>query len=97
VPERIVTCHACSRQHRFEDVVPRRAECELCGAALHACLNCTFFDRAAYNECREPNAERVVEKETSNFCDFFEPRAADAPRPPAGGSALGDLERLFKK
>ena len=97
MPERIVTCHACSTRHRFEDVVPRRAECELCGVALHACRNCTFFERSAYNECREPNAERVVDKDVSNFCDFFAPRSADSPRPATGGSGIGELEKLFKK
>jgi protein-tyrosine-phosphatase len=32
---------------------------------------CQFFDKAAYNECREPMANRILEKETANFCDYF--------------------------
>ena len=107
MPERIVGCHACSNEHRFEDVVPRRADCERCGEPLHSCRNCSFYDRSAYNECREPSAERVVEKGAANFCDFFVPvstvrgaRGTDA----AGGAQDANpstrtdaLERLFKK
>ena len=97
MPERIVICQACSTRHRFEDVVPRRAECDHCGAALHACRNCTFYERSAYNECREPSAERVVDKDASNFCDFFQGVSAAGPRPVPGGSPLDGLEKLFKK
>jgi len=97
VPERVVSCHACANQHRFEDVVPRRADCERCGAALHACLNCSFHDLSAYNECREPSAERVVDKAAANFCDYFQVAADESARPTAKHAATDELERLFKK
>lgn len=97
MPERAVTCHACSTRHRFEDVVPRRADCDRCGAALHACLNCFFYDGSAYNDCREPSAERVVEKGAANFCDYFRPAETRSAGAPARGSAADDLEKLFKK
>jgi hypothetical protein len=32
---------------------------------------CKFYDQQVYNECRESNAERIVDKEKSNFCDYF--------------------------
>jgi hypothetical protein len=32
---------------------------------------CSFYDSKVYNECRESNAERIVDKEKSNFCDYF--------------------------
>mgnify|MGYP000450689798 FL=1 len=32
---------------------------------------CKFYDQSAYNECRESSADRIVEKEKSNFCDYF--------------------------
>jgi hypothetical protein len=97
VPELAVTCHRCGRAHRFEDVLPRRADCDGCGLALKCCRNCTFYDPSAYNECREPVAERVVDKEAANFCDCFRPRAGGAAveGPAAGGRDA--LERLFKK
>ena len=72
--------------------------CERCHEALHSCLNCTFHDTSAYNECRETSAERVVDKKAGNFCDFFQP-AATSPGAAASpqGSALSELDRLFKK
>ncbi len=53
-----------------------------------------------YNDCREPRADRVVEKERANFCEWFRP----AERP-AGKGCEGDvkarvraqLDALFKK
>ena len=51
--------------------VARRDECSQCSTDLHACMNCKFYDQSAYNECREPQAERVVDKDRSNFCDYF--------------------------
>jgi len=97
VPERVVSCHACATEHRFEDVVPRRADCERCGAALHSCLNCFFHDSSAYNDCREPSAERVVDKAAANFCDYFRAAAGEGSRPAAGRRATDELEGLFKK
>lgn len=69
-----------------------------CGADLHVCRNCTHHDPSAYNECREPNAERVGDRERANRCDYFQPGAG-------GGGAKGDprekaradLDALFKK
>jgi len=51
--------------------IGRREMCPHCGADLHACLNCRFYDPGAYNACREPQAERGLEKERANFCDYF--------------------------
>jgi hypothetical protein len=78
-------------------MVPRRAECERCKESLHSCRNCTFHDVTAYNECREPSAERVVDKLAANFCDFFQPAAGAAGAGAGRSSPLDDLERLFKK
>ncbi|MBI5642678.1 MAG: hypothetical protein HY954_04295 [Deltaproteobacteria bacterium] len=74
---------------------PGRGEtCPFCGADVKVCLNCRFHDRNAYNECREPSAERVVDKSKANFCEFFEFKAQgeaqDAEDP------LKKLKDLFK-
>lgn len=52
----------------------------------------------AYNDCREPQAERVIEKNRSNFCDFFVFRDAEAGRKgkDSGGSVKTKIESLFK-
>lgn len=82
----------------FSGTPGRRDECPKCHSDVHACRNCKFYDRAAYNECREPSADRVQVKDRANFCDFF------LPADPSGASASDkakDLraaaEALFKK
>jgi len=75
----------------FRDCCPR------CDGDLHACRNCDHHDPGAYNECREPSAERVSDRERANRCDWFSPRADAAvarPDPKAGGRAA--LDALFK-
>jgi len=64
-------CHACRKIIEIKMPVGRREECPFCGADLHCCLNCNFYSPGAYNDCKEPLAERVIEKNRSNFCDLF--------------------------
>jgi hypothetical protein len=53
--------------------VGRREVCPSCGADLHCCLNCACYDPHAPQQCREPQAQRVSDKERGNFCDEFTP------------------------
>jgi hypothetical protein len=94
-----IGCHACGAGAEVIGVVSRSARCARCGADLRCCLNCRFHESSAYNECLEPSAERVLEKDRANFCDYFaaaaEPAKAAGTKPAA--AALGDLEKLFSK
>lgn len=79
----------------------RKDECPKCKSDLHACKNCKFYDSSAYNECLEPQAERVVDKGRSNFCDYFEFRnsAGEAGTADQGlqkADYLKQLDSLFK-
>lgn len=65
----------------------REDECRACGAALHACRLCEFYDTSVAKSCREPVAEEVKDKTRSNFCDYFKPRAD------AFGAASGEADR----
>jgi len=95
------TCHRCGKELVVEDRVGRREMCPACGVDLHVCLNCRFYDPGVYNTCREPQAERVLEKERANFCDYFAFRngadAAVPPHPNVRSSARSHLEALFAK
>jgi hypothetical protein len=57
---------------------------------------CKFYDVRVYNECKESNADRVVDKEKSNFCDYFSPVSGKID-----DSSLDNLktaaDSLFKK
>ena len=96
---RHVRCHACSTEFVSDDPIGRSARCEKCGSDLRCCLNCRFHDLSAYNECAEPSAERVLEKDRANFCDYFSPAAAGAAGagPAPAGDKLSELDKLFRK
>ncbi|MCP4666428.1 MAG: hypothetical protein GY849_08670, partial [Deltaproteobacteria bacterium] len=64
---------------------------------LRCCRQCKFFDYHAYNECREVSAERIVDKERSNFCDYFVPRGSAQKNVNMAQDAKMALEALFKK
>jgi hypothetical protein len=97
---RVFACHSCLTPAEVLGVVSRSARCERCGAELRCCLNCRFHESSAYNECLETSAERVLEKDRANFCDYFSPRTGagdgDAKKP-AKTPPVGDLEKLFSK
>jgi hypothetical protein len=75
----------------------RKEECPACRSDLHCCKNCVFYDSGAYNECREPQAERVVDKERGNFCDYFTFKTGvSGESGTKKSSALKELDALFK-
>jgi hypothetical protein len=94
-------CFKCNREFLLSggQRIGRRESCGSCGSDLHVCRNCSHHDRSAYNECREPQAERVLDKERSNMCDYFTPRSggASATGEKQKGDHLKSLEDLFKK
>ncbi len=91
-----VVCFSCGTKNPVMDRVGRRDECDKCGADLHVCKNCRFYDENAYNECREPSADVVREKEESNFCDYFEPGDGTFEKDKRD-DLLAQAEALFKK
>lgn len=87
-------CRKCNTEHDFTGRLEFRARCRQCDTALHVCLQCAYHDRAAYNGCREPKAERVVDKERENRCEYFSPGAQvalDSSTAPAAKKAFDDL------
>jgi ribosome-binding protein aMBF1 (putative translation factor) len=89
-------CFQCGHEIAASQVPGRRDECPKCHADLHVCRNCKHYDRNAYNECREPSAEVVLEKERSNFCDFFTP-GGGGPQADRAKDLRAAAEALFKK
>jgi hypothetical protein len=87
-------CARCGKELALEGKPSRGATCTHCGAYLHSCVNCAFYSPGRHNDCREPQAEYVGDKRSSNFCDFFRFREADSLRPsvqtnPGGPSPRG--------
>jgi len=95
----VTTCHRCGRAREGSGPVGRTESCDGCGADLHVCRNCDFYDPAAYNGCRESRAERVLEKERSNFCDWFRGKTGALPKgkDDRQETARKGLDALFRK
>ncbi|MBP9673834.1 MAG: hypothetical protein KBD63_01960 [Bacteriovoracaceae bacterium] len=68
-----IKCYKCQKKSEVSDArtFSRTEECSHCYAAFKCCRMCLYYDLAAYNECREPSAGRMVDKEKANFCEFF--------------------------
>ena len=75
----------------------REGECVGCRKQTHVCRNCRFYAPGRPNDCFEPVAEPVKDKQRANFCDYFEP-SKDSHKPgpdvdqlKANADALFDL------
>ena len=67
----IVKCHKCQQQLELPLLVSRQEACFKCMADIRCCKMCIHYDTTSYNDCRESQAERVVDKEKANFCSYF--------------------------
>lgn len=94
------SCYACKKPLGLPaGNIGRSESCINCRADVRVCKNCIHYDTRSYNECREPSAERVVDKEKRNFCDYFslslgnQSKVVDSKKE----DALKKLDDLFKK
>lgn len=90
-----MNCFSCGKTLTPSDY-GRGDICPGCRRDTRVCRNCQHWDPKMNNECKEPSADRVVEKEKSNFCDYFVAGSHTA----SGKSALdakAAAEALFKK
>ena len=69
----MANCVKCGSELNISDfsVISRNDDCDSCGADVRACIFCKFYDESKHNECSEPSADRVVDKEKANFCDYY--------------------------
>ena len=90
-------CYNCSSELDFTEGsdVGRSENCQSCYASIRCCMMCQFYDKSAYNECREPTADRILEKDKANFCDYFKLSAGDDNNE-SKNSALDAANALFK-
>ena len=89
-------CQSCKKEIPDELFIGRREQCPFCGTDLHRCLNCVFYELGVYNDCREGQAERVLDKSRSNFCDYFRFLEAKENSKPVAADPKTRLEALFK-
>ncbi len=61
------------------DGLPRpirsQMRCPHCRADLHVCRMCRHHDTRYIGHCSHEQADRVLDKESANYCTFYSPRA----------------------
>ncbi len=93
----MANCYKCCTKLEYaQGEVGRGESCPNCRFDVRVCYNCGFYDKSSYNECREPQADRVVDKAKSNFCDFFKLSGSERRPNEAGSNKLKKLDDLFK-
>lgn len=90
------TCWYCGEQLGPLDY-GRADTCKKCGRDTKACKGCQNYDTSANNHCHEDQAERVVDKERSNFCDYFKPKSGKGTSSNSRDAMKAAAEALFKK
>lgn len=96
-------CNKCGQIRHSLGELTTADVCANCGADLHTCGNCRFFDATTLWECRENIPVRVVGKQVRNECSFFQPKivkdlAADkGKQPQTPDDARKAFDALFKK
>jgi hypothetical protein len=95
----MAACHACGAAFDTTGRVGFRDVCERCDVDLHVCLNCRHHDPQRSNECRESQAEQVLDRDRANRCEWFQPGSgAEAGGPDGGAEAAREkLDALFRK
>ena len=93
-----VVCYRCGASLASLPLpLSRRDECPQCTIHVHVCKMCRKFDPAVPRQCREDDAEDVVDKEKANFCEWFDPSefAFDPALKSGADAAQQALESLF--
>jgi hypothetical protein len=92
----VVKCYKCQAQLEVPEPISRKEECSQCGSDVRVCRNCQYYDPKVYNECRETQADRILEKDRSNLCDFFKPSSSSGAAVNERDKLLSAAEALFK-
>lgn len=92
-------CWKCGKalSDTYKIMVGRSDTCPSCRADLRCCKMCQFYDPKAYNECKESNADRIVDKEKANFCDYYKIGSLSGDPDQERKALLEKANSLFKK
>jgi hypothetical protein len=66
---------------------------------MKVCLNCVSYDPKVAHQCRDRRADPVAEKNSANFCEYFELVRRNFSPPsntnPREAAAREQLKKLF--
>ncbi len=79
---RLVQHVAASRCFNCAATLPEEVDwngaCPKCGADLHCCKQCSYFDPSTRFQCAKPIPVRIALKDKTNDCALFKPRVTVA-------------------
>lgn len=79
--------------------IGRHDNCPQCFEAVHNCRTCRHYAPNSPGACAEDQAEPPSNKETANFCDWFQPATGGGGGNAASknDAARARLDELFSK
>ena len=97
-------CHKCLNEVdlivKVGFKVGRLDTCVHCGAYLHCCKTCRYYDPGRHNDCEIPDADFIRDREEANFCNSYrikEWAEGEAPeKDDSAEKAKAKLDNLFK-
>lgn len=94
----VFRCHACGEKQALDREIALDETCARCGVAVHACVQCMYFDTSARNECRQTPPKPIRSKTKANDCPLFSAKIARefAPDSASQGDARSAFDALFK-
>jgi len=93
-----IECWRCGTAVKPDQLpITRLEQCLGCHADLHVCRLCRSWKPRYTSNCSHDHAEPPLDRERSNFCQYFRPAAGVFRNPgtPAGETARTGLEALF--
>ena len=94
----MAACHRCGTPFAASGKPSRQDACPKCNAWLRSCRNCEFYSPKHKNDCLEPQAEPITDKDAANFCELYSPNKRTGTAAPASKQAAEDpFDALFKK
>lgn len=93
-----LVCWRCGGSlHHVPQPLVRLAQCPACGADLHVCRLCKFYNPRHSDKCDHDLAEPAREIDVANFCHYFRPRpgAYNTVEHDRAEDAMAQLKALF--
>lgn len=94
----VLVCWRCGADlNTITQPFERLAQCRQCGADLHVCRLCKFYNPRLSDKCDHEMAEPAREVDVANFCHYFRPRsgAHNPEEKQRADSAMDQLKSLF--
>jgi ribosomal protein S27E len=91
----VVRCARCGNELTVAAAWNEQSTCSRCGADLHTCAQCAYFDSSAAFECQKPVPARISPKDARNTCPLYEPRTTVERETKSSSSGTPSARKAF--